>query len=145
MNTLVVFSAITLLFYASVAIKDKYRWAKACAICLAVSVTWIGLLIARWAGWFENDVLIALLMGESVVGGYYLFDRSVQEKWLIFRLPVLLSLSYLAYAGVSLQWHVPVLGLVLAIWLIHWFLYAYRNTVGMKKRIDKLIACCSRW
>lgn len=145
MSSFIVFTTIALLFYASVAIKNKDRLAKACAICVAVSLTWIGLLVARWAGWFENDVLIALLLGESVVGGYYLFDRNVQEKWLVFRLPVLLTLSYLAYVVVSMQWHVLVLGFVLVVWLIHVLMYAYRNQVGMKKRIDKLIACCSRW
>lgn len=144
MTLLLVLPATAALFYATVFLKSRSN-VKWCAICLAVSLTWVGLLVARETEWFTNDVLLALLMGESVVGGYYLLDREVKKELLIFRLPALLTLTLVAYVMVTKTMHLPTLLFIGVIWTIHTSLYVYRQNPRVKTKMDHLIACCSRW
>lgn len=139
-----VFIAIIALFYSGLIIKPRIKL-NLCMICLAVSLTWISLLVLRQLGLFDNDVLIALLLGQSVVGGYYLWERRVKDVWLLFRLPVLLSLSLAAWTLLTLSLDLPLIGIVLVVWLLHGLLYTYRNKPATKAYVDKIIACCSKW
>lgn len=139
-----VFLAIIGLFYGGVTLKSK-RKIKLCIICASVSMTWIGLLVAREFGWFDNHLLLALLLGQSVVGAYYLFDRTVDEDLLVFRLPLLLLLSLVAYAIAAKELLILPLLLVSTVSAIHLGLYTYRKNPKVKSKIDHLVACCSRW
>lgn len=139
-----VFLAIALVFYIVLALKSLLKLS-VCSICAAVSASWLALLTLRTIGWFENDVLLALLMGMSVVGGYYLWERHAKKEYLLFRLPVLLTLSFLAWILVQLQFDFTIVIVVGAVWAVHGLLYAYRNSPGVKPRVDKIIACCSSW
>ena len=53
---------------------------KFCAICAAVSLTWIGLLIAKLSGWQIDTLLLGILMGESITGIMYLFENTAKKK-----------------------------------------------------------------
>ena len=139
-----IFIAITVLFYAGLLIKPRIKL-NLCMICLAVSLTWISLLCLRQLGLFDNDLIIALLLGQSVVGGYYLWERRVKDVWLIFRLPMLLSLSLAAWTLLTLDLDLMLIGVVLVVWLLHGLLYNYRNKPATKTYVDKIIACCSKW
>ncbi len=59
---------------------EKKLGFKPCAICAAVSLTWVALLGLKFAGIEINSLLIGILMGESVVGIMYLFERKAQEN-----------------------------------------------------------------
>src|SRR3989338_1578922 len=87
--------SITALFLMFLFLKNYAS--RICAICLAVSVTWIILLVLFWQGYFGDKVLIGLLIGQSIVGIYYLLEQKVSERMTIFRLPFLLSLMVAAY------------------------------------------------
>lgn len=139
-----VFIGIAGVFYIATMLKGRFNL-KVCSICLAVSVSWAILLTLRALGFIEDDLLIALLMGESVVGGYYLFERKARPEWLVFRLPVILSLSYIAFTVVADKLFVWAGIVVLSIWLLHGALFYYRNHPSIKDRVDTLIACCSKW
>lgn len=139
-----VFIAIIVLFYTTSFLKPLLN-INLCSICLAVSLSWITLLVLRVFGLFDNSLIIALLVGESVVGGYYLWDRQAKKSWLIFRLPVLLTLTFIAWCIVSLQFDLILACIIGAVWAIHFWLYFYKTKPSVKTYFDKLIACCSRW
>lgn len=139
-----VFLGIIGVFYAVLASKSAIKLS-ICSICAAVNLTWLTLLALRTLGWFEDDVLLALLMGMSVVGGYYWWERRAKPQQLIFRLPVLLSLAFLAWSVISMQLDLALSVVTALVWLAHGLLYVYRNNPWLKPRIDKIIACCSKW
>ena len=60
-------------------IKNKFN-KKVCAICAAVSLTWLGLLIAKYFGYAIDTLIIAILMGESITGIMYLFENYAEKK-----------------------------------------------------------------
>lgn len=69
--TLLPLLTIPLFFFLTVIIKPymqpRLKW-NLCAICIAVSLTWLLLLILSWTGFTINPVAIALLMGMSITG-----------------------------------------------------------------------------
>ena len=133
------------LFYIGSFVKIFIKLNRACMICLAVSLSWIILLALRYFDIFSDQLILGILLGESVVGGYYLWERRVKEEWLIFRLPVLLSLTFAAYIALSQRVDTAVLALLAGVWLLHSFLYFYRRHPGIKTAFDRIVTCCSRW
>ena len=90
-----------------------------CSICVAVSLTWLGLLIAWFAGFNISSLTLALLMGMSltgimykmealykkiklqhfwwvrlviIVGGFYSVELLLEEEWGTFLLIAIASL-----------------------------------------------------
>ncbi len=76
-----------------------------CAICAAVSSTWITLLIIYYRGFEIDPVIPAILMGQSVTGLMYLYERKVKErgmnKLLAFRIFIIIGGALFMYALVS--------------------------------------------
>ena len=66
---------------------------RVCALCAAVSVTWLVLLALYLLGYVTAPIVIAVLMGESVTGVFYLLERKTSERLHLFRLPALLTLT----------------------------------------------------
>lgn len=61
---------------------------KICAICVAVSLTWFSLLVLKWLGFKIDPLVIAILMGQSIVGIMYKLEEYFQKKelrkfWLV--------------------------------------------------------------
>lgn len=59
-----------------------------CAICAAVSLTWLGLLFGYFMGWHNNLLWLGILMGGSVVGLSYKLETYFKKNnltnfWLI--------------------------------------------------------------
>ena len=122
--------SILALFALLAVLRDRLPW-KICAICAAVSLTWFGLLVWKITGHAVNNSLPALLIGESVVGLYYLFERRVSHKYLIFRPPLLLTLTTLGFSVVTtvpgLTW------LILAgVWLIWLIIFKGQDSLSRK-------------
>lgn len=59
---------------------EKIFKKKICAICATVSLTWIALLIAKYFGYVVDNIIIAILMGESITGIMYLFEDYAKRK-----------------------------------------------------------------
>lgn len=76
-----------------------------CAICAAVSSTWIVLLALYYLGYKIDPLLPAILMGQSVTGLMYMYERRVRKtkfRWpLAFRIFFPLAGTLVVYAAVS--------------------------------------------
>ncbi len=74
---------------------------KICAICAAVSTTWIALLVLYYLGYFSDRLIIGILIGESVTGLMYFFERKIEKtryKWLaVFKIAIILAGTAAAY------------------------------------------------
>lgn len=147
MEPIVVFYAlfaITLLFGVMLVAR---RWVpfRICAICLSVSLVWISLLVLYRLGVVQDMAMIALLMGQSILGVYYLVEKHVPKKLTLFRLPFLLSLTIVAYMLIT--WSLPVWAIVfnVVVWAGLAVIYAYRNNSKLSVSVNSLIECCSRW
>lgn len=145
---LLVFLTISGLFFLFLILKS---WLKGkikeqfCVICASVFVTWFSLLALLWWGVFEDSLIIALLIGESTVGIYYLVESKVKEELKIFRLPFLLSLIFVGYSLITLSLAFSALFWVLGIWMLFTVIYLYRNNERIQTITKKLVECCKRW
>lgn len=144
---LLIFAAITGLFLVLLIVKTFVKL-KFCVLCASISLTWITLLILYWLNLFEDFVLIALLVGNSIVGIYYLVERKTAEKFHIFRLPFFLSLIFVGYILIF----TPVIGrliptviLLVSLWLIFGFLFLYGHNPKLKSAVSYIINCCKNW
>ena len=143
MDVALVFATVFLLFGGLLILK-KIAKIRLCAMCSAVALTWAGLLVLLWLDQFDNTALVALLIGQSVLGVYYLAEKRLPEKLMIFRLPGWMTLTFVAYiaiAGLEL-WPLAVIA---PAWLIAGFLYAYSANPKLKGTVDHIIACCRDW
>lgn len=81
---------------------------KVCAICSAVSLTWLGLLITYVFGLHGEAVWLGILMGGSVVGLMYKLDNFWKEKkytgtWLL-KLAIIVFGFLVVYVIVNERW-----------------------------------------
>lgn len=138
-----IFLGIIVLFFMILVIKSFVR-KEFCAICSSVSLTWMFLLVVYWFGKFDDSVLIALLVGQSVLGVFYLAEKKSSDALKIFRLPFLLSLVFVAYSLIVLFIDLAVLELLVVLWIIFGAIFLYRDNSRMKLFVDKIVACC-KW
>jgi hypothetical protein len=117
-----------------------------CVLCVSISGVWLTLLTLHWLEIFDNPVLLALLMGQTVVGLNYLVERRISEDLLIFRLPFVLTLTVLFYFAITLDPTVATAGLaVAATWIAALLLYARRDAGKLKGIARQIIECCKDW
>ena len=72
-------------------IKRNFR-ISICAVCIAVSLTWLILLILYFAKLFDDKIIIAILMGQSIVGIMYAFDERFKKNKSIAALKIFIIL-----------------------------------------------------
>lgn len=146
MNPIVlIFASIISLFIVLLIIKkmNKFRF---CVICASVLLTWIGFLVLYWLGLFDELILIAVLMGGSVVGFYYWLEKRTKEFLHLFRLPVLLTMILLTYVLLNkVEDAVSIIVLILVLWAVFGLLYAHKNNSNVHQVIARIIACCRDW
>ncbi len=145
---------ITIIFFLLLILKSFFlKEKKLCIICASMSLTWIILLALSVLGKFSNPVLVALLIGQTAVGIFYVVEQKVREELTLFRLPFLLTLTYIAYglltftvlAGVNSKILLES-GVFLAIlWGIFLLFYFYRHHPAFQEKVQKIIECCKRW
>ncbi len=144
-QTLAVLLSITALFVLLLTVKSIFK-VKICPLCVGVSLTWIGLLIARSQGFVFDQTIIAVLIGESIVGLYHLIEKRTKENWGLFRLPFLLSLTVAAFLLLGVEARpLPALVFMLVLWLALLMINTWRNCPLSQNIIKKLIACCRDW
>ena len=124
-----VFLAITVLFFLSLYVK------RVCAICAAVSATWIVLLFMYWVGMFTDVVLLALLMGQSITGLLYLVRDRLPE----FQLPIILTLILLAYILITHAFAWQAFVFVAILWV------GVALLTQKKSFMKRLVECCKQW
>ena len=118
---------------------------KICAICSAFTLTWILLLVLYYLGIYDNLLLIGLLMGLTILGIYYTWERNVKKDKTIFRLPVLLTLVLTGYYILTLENIIKELIILVVLWVLFLGIYRYRNNIKTKSFIDKIVECCKKW
>jgi hypothetical protein len=118
-----------------------------CLICVLVSATWIGLLIARGLGYPVDLSLIAMLMGGSVVGITYTLSKRLDEArvmpWKLTAIP----LGFLiVYAALYQWWPIASTAAIIVVALGFYF---FRKSSSMSARaVDatelekKMKECC---
>lgn len=140
MNDLVVFGGIGMLFFAWLLVKSLTKSQGLCAICAAVSTSWLVLLGLRFFKLYENELLLAILLGASATGGYYWLSR--HRRLGIFKFPIFLSLVIGVYLIARWQIDLGLLLLAGATWLLFWFFSFGSLNKGFLK---KVIECCKNW
>ena len=131
---------ITVLFFVLLVLKNIFNVRKVCVICLSVSITWFTLLLLYYFNIFTDKIIIAILMGHTSFGIYYILEKRVKRNLLIFRLPYLLtSISVIYFVLNSLV--INILYVLLGLWLLFLLVYLFK----FNKLAKKLIECCKRW
>lgn len=135
---------IILLFLLGLLLRS-FTSLQVCALCGAVSGTWLGLLGTRFAGMSVDPALLGLLIGGSIVGAMYAVEDRLPNAYSILKLPFYLSLLVLAYfvlVGTASYLSILLLALV---WVITLFIFKTRRHVQIKKLAQKIINCCKNW
>ncbi|MDH3309941.1 MAG: hypothetical protein OEM48_07050 [Gammaproteobacteria bacterium] len=136
---------IVVLFILLLIVKKITEW-KFCVMCTSVSLTWMTLLVLYWLGMFGQPVIIAVLMGQTVVGMYYFLEHKTEGSLHIFRLPLLLTLTLAAFVLLDVTMKLAYsLGLLALLWILLLLMYFYRHNPKTKIVVDRIIACCRDW
>ncbi len=139
---LIALLSITIIFFISLLFKHFFP--KICAICLAVSGTWILLLVLSGIGQVQDKIIIALLLGQTITGIFYFLEKKVADQWKIFRLPLLLTLFTGGYFVIA--WTIwPEIWFIIVLWLIFSTIYLYRANHFFRLWSQKIMECCRRW
>jgi hypothetical protein len=142
--TLSVMISITLLYFTLAFLKPvvtariKVFY---CAICYAVSLTWLGLLALFFLGFKFDTRILAALLGMSVVGIMYQLEDYFKEKeikkyWL-FRIILINSGILLIYGVLFGSLSVLLVGLVGVLILVLLFFYLASRKSGLINKIKE--------
>ena len=132
------------LFFILLILKNILNFKKLCVLCVSVSLTSIVLLILFLTNIFTDKIIIAILMGHTSLGIFYLWEKNVREKFKIFRLPLLLTFIFIIYAVLE-NFEFNSLLLILGLWIVFSLIYLFRNNKKFSKVAKKLIECCRNW
>lgn len=117
-----------------------------CVICAAISISWLVLLVLLKLSYFNDKIIVALLMGQSILGTFYLVEKKAKEQYKIFRLPFLLTLTLVAYYILEPKQDIASSIIFLSIlWLIFVLVFVYRNNNKINMLTKRLIECCKNW
>lgn len=141
-----IFLGIIILFFVLLGVKQiasKKIKERICVICASISLAWLTLLILYYKGIFENVLILAILIGTSITGLYYLVESKVNETLKVFRLPFILTLIFIGYTLLAGFNKIGIELWILAIlWVLFSFFYSYSSDSSFVK---KIIECCKNW
>ena len=115
-----------------------------CVLCASVALTWIVLFVLFLTGFFSEKTIIAILMGMTALGIYYLLEKKIKRELTIFRLPFLLTLVFIIYTVLE-SFSLNSLIFLAVLWVIFILIYLFRHNTGFNKFTNKLIGCCKKW
>ena len=140
---------ITAAFFVFLALKELLRGKPKenfCVICVSVSITWIALLFLYWLNVFDNPAIIALLIGMSITGIFYLADSKAKDELKLFRLPFLLALVLIGYSMLKMQYDIiKELIFIILVWIFFMLIYLFKSNEKIKLFVKKVLECCKRW
>ena len=120
-----------------------------CALCVAVSGTWIVLLVRYTLTGTSDPVAIGILLGGSAVGGMYYISARLPERFHILKFPFLITAFWIIYrilqipSGGNINKEIITL---LTLWLVFGIVFAAHKKKSRLRGIAKtLIACCREW
>lgn len=115
-----------------------------CAICFSVSSTWLILQVLLFKGKSIDPVIIALLMGGSIVGMLYYLGAKIKDNYQIFKFPFLVTAFAFAYAVVSQKIELKTILVIGFLWIVFGTVFIFREH-RFKNIALKLIECCKNW
>lgn len=136
--------SITALFVLFVGARAVFSL-NVCALCAAVSLTWIILLGLSYTDYPVDPVAVGILMGGSVVGTMYTLERKVPERIQMFKLPFLATGIVAAYFLIVQHITIEATGIVALLWVGAGAIYVGRNTPSVKTIGQNIIECCKDW
>lgn len=136
---------LTILFILFIALRSIFKM-QICALCAAVSTTWILLLALLYMGKEIDQTLIGILMGGSAVGLMYYLENKLPDKYHLFKFPFLITLILLIYLLLSQdtsnsRFYIDLTSL----WAVFIALYFLRHRKAFNGAVKKLIECCKNW
>lgn len=143
-NVLDALIGLIILFFLLLGIKNWKEWSF-CAICTVSTLTWIALGGLYVLGLFDSLILIVLMAGMTLHGLYQLWEEKTSRKYLVFRLPVLLTSVILLYQIFIWEISLELFGLLIAVWILFLTLYFYRENSRFEAYVDDIIECCRDW
>ena len=144
MELFMILLGMVFLFFILLLAKQILHW-EYCVLCVTISLSWITLLTLYWLRLYDNLLFIALLLGGTIVGIYYVVEKKVKEDVTLFRLPFLLTMICLGYFLVTFSMEGSVVGVLAAVWILCAILYNYRTNSYFTLSVQKMIACCKKW
>lgn len=134
---------ITILFFVLLGVKELFSKKikkRFCIVCLAVSLTWIALLGLHFLGLFQDKILIAILIGQSSLGLFYV----LYDKLNVFKLVFLLTLTsgiYFVFEGLVFR----ALYFLLILWVLFFVFYLFKRNKNLGIFANKIVECCRKW
>ena len=116
-----------------------------CALCGAVSLAWITLLILLYMGFEIDPLLIGILMGGSIVGFMYILEQKLPEKYQLFRVPFFLTLVSSVYFILERKIFMDTVSVVSLVWLFTLIIHTKQHTEKIRMLKRKIIECCKNW
>lgn len=127
---------------------DRVLGWKICPICAGVSLTWIGMLIAREFGYSIDPSILAMLIGGSVVGIAYQMEKKLpaNRSPLLWKSLFITSGFVISYGLVYAGWAVVIGALVWTLLLTYAFFRRFRSSAASSKKVEelkkKMEQCC---
>ncbi len=138
---------MSVLFFLLLFIKSSFidrLKIKFCVICATVSLTWLTLLILYKLNIFNNQIILAILIGQTTLAIYYILEKNKRLRF--FRLPLLLSLTIIAYSLIEVPGDIlKAASLILIFWLLFALPYNFSSLKLSRSFLKKMVECCKRW
>lgn len=138
--------SVLFLFFIFFIVIKKVTNKKLCAICFAVSSTWLVFLILFFLGKYGDTLSLAILMGGSAVGLFYYLSSIALEKYYVFKFPFLVTLFWFIYFVLSSK---NVLGsefiILLFLWLFFGLIFLISPNKKIKNIAKSIVECCKNW
>ena len=131
---------ISILFFVFLGVKKVMKSRNLCVICTAITTSWIILLVLYFLEIFIDTTILAILMGHTSLGFYYILERKVKERLLIFRLPYILTSITIIYFVLS-GFLLGSFYFILALWGLFLIIYILKNN----KLAGEILECCKKW
>jgi FtsH-binding integral membrane protein len=119
---------------------------KTCALCFAVSVSWLIGLADYFSKRiiFDDPIILAILMGGSVVGLMYYLSSISPNKFSFFKFPYFITALFLINFVFSREATAPTVLLIVGIWLAFFLIFIFRDK-NTKNWFQKILECCRNW
>lgn len=134
-------------FFIGSVLFQKITGIKLCAICAAVSCTWLVLIFLYFTKGNIDPLILGILMGGSVVGAMYYLSSKLPEKYQLLKFPFLLSAFWIVFkiirgAEGDILKEIFFMGTV---WVVFGIIFILYDSDRLKEAGKRLIECCKNW
>ena len=131
---------IAALFFLILILKNIFNLKKVCVICLSVTLTWLALLTLYFLNIFADKIIIAILIGHTSLGIFYI----LHDKLKMFKLPYLLTSILIIYYILN-GFVISSLYFILGLWTLFFLVYLFKSNRNISKLAKKILECCKKW